>query len=353
MKTFKEFVFIAETAASESGKWKTMSDADFEQWVSKLGTEGERENAKRARARIKASNTRVSSSAFRNSTTGKTALPAGGQLVKSEPSGKLSTDVRTTSTKPTAKPTPTTKPTVNPLKGLKSGSVLSGAIDTALEKSKGSGWVRSLAKGATTALGTLAGGALGSVGGPVGTFAGGTAGGMAASQAFDTAAGANAKERAAMRQQKRQSQSGGALQGIGGQTTFDTKKGTMTTGSGSQKKTVQLGKTSVVTDPKTGKKETGYLAYKGGKAVYKRADTSNAALAKTSSNPLERVGRTLFSGAYKQHDIKQQAAKLKQASASDVKRSKDLGLKKVGPAIVGPKKVGPKVVGPKVVGPAK
>ncbi len=272
---------------------------------------------------------------------GKTPPPKRGPLTKAEPAGKLSTDVRTTSAKPTA------KPTTNPLKGLKSGSVLSGAIDTALEKSKGSGWARSVAKGATTALGTLAGGALGSAAGPVGTFAGGTAGGMAASQAFDVAAGANAKERAAMRQQKRQSQEGGALKGIGGKTTFDTKKGTMTTGSGPQKKTVQLAKTSVVKDPKTGKAEVGHLAYKGGKAVYKRADTSNASLAKTSSNVWERIARSVNPGAYKEHDAKQQAAKLKQASQSDIKRQKDLGVK-------GSKNlVGPKIVGPKIVGPAK
>jgi hypothetical protein len=356
MKTFREFITLVEDKMTE--RLSKMSDDEFEQFL-------KGRQPKEAKT-FRAKRTTVSSSAFRNpqksapvsktSTitkptptppSGGATPPKGGPLTKAEPAGKLSTDVKTTSTKPTA------KPTANPLKGLKSGSVLSGAIDTALEKSKGSGWARSVAKGATTALGTLAGGALGSAAGPVGTFAGGTAGGMAASQAFDTVAGANAKERAAMRQQKRQSQSGGALKGIGGKTTFDTKKGTMTTGSGSQKKTVQLGKTSVVTDPKTGKKETGYLAYKGGKAVYKRADTSNAALAKTSSNPLERVGRTLFSGAYKAHDEKMKQQKLKQASASDVKRSKDLGLKKVGPAIVGPKKVGPKVVGPKIVGPAK
>jgi hypothetical protein len=262
--------------------------------------------------------------------------PKGGPLTKAEPAGKLSTDVRTTSTKPIK----------NPLKGLKSGSVLSGAIDTALEKSKGSGWARSLAKGTTTALGTLAGAKLGTFAGPVGTVAGSIAGQQAASKAFDVAAGANAKERAEMRKEKRQSQAGGGLKGIGGETTFDTKKGTMTTGSGSQKKTVELAKKSVVKDPKTGKAEVGYLAYKDGKAVYKRADTSNAALAKTSSNPLERVGRTLFAGAYKEHDAKQKAEKLKQAAQSDIKRQQALGVKG-SKNLVGPKIVGPKIVGPK------
>ena len=98
----------------------------------------------------------------------------------------------------------------------------------------------------------------------------------------------------------------------------------MTTGSGSQQKTVKLGKTSVVTGP-GGKQETGYLAYKGGKAVYKRADTKN--LAQTSSNPLERIGRSLFAGAYKQSDAAAAAKKLAAARASDVARNKALGVK--------------------------
>lgn len=208
--------------------------------------------------------------------------------------------------------------------GVRSGGVLAGAIDTALEKSSGSGWARSLAKGTTTALGTIAGGALGSAAGPVGTFAGGTAGGMAASKAFDTAAGANAVQRRALATANRRSQVGGALVGIGGKTTFDTKKGTMTTGSGSQRRTVQLGKTSVVTGP-GGKQDVGYLAYKGGKAVYKRADTKN--LAQTSSNPLERIGRSLFAGAYKKSDAYAAAKKFQQARASDVARNKSLGVK--------------------------
>jgi hypothetical protein len=205
--------------------------------------------------------------------------------------------------------------------GVRGGGVLAGVIDTAVEKSSGSGWARSLAKGATTALGTVAGGALGSAAGPVGTFAGGTAGGMAASKAFDTAAGANAVQRKAIATANRQSQSGGAIKGIGGKTTFDTKKNTITSGG----KTAQLGKTSVVTDPKTGKQDTGYLAYKGGKAVYKRADTKS--LAQTSSNPLERIGRSLFAGAYKQSDAANAAKKLATARQSDTARNKALGVK--------------------------
>lgn len=206
--------------------------------------------------------------------------------------------------------------------------VVTSAAD---EREKGSGWARSLAKGATVAAGGLLGGTAGLIGGgglgsaALGTI-GATAGGAAAEKAFDVAAGANAAQRKAMATANRQRQSGGALTGIGGKTTFDTKKGTMTTGAGSQKRTVTLGKTSVVTDPKTGKQEVGHLAYKGGKAVYKRA-ADPSTLAQTSSNPLERVGRSLFAGAYKKQDQAQKQKALEKARQSDAKRQKDLGVK--------------------------
>jgi hypothetical protein len=200
----------------------------------------------------------------------------------------------------------------------------SAALDVADERSKGSGWLRSLAKGATVAAGGALGGAAGTAAGPVGTFAGATGGAMAASKAFDVAAGANAKERKAIATANRKSQAGGAIKGIGGKTTFDTKKNTITTGTGAQRKTAQLGKTSVVTGP-GGKQEVGNLAYKGGKAVYKRSDTKN--LAQTSSNPLERIGRSLFAGAYKKSDAANTAKKLATARQSDAARNKALGIK--------------------------
>ena len=209
----------------------------------------------------------------------------------------------------------------------------SAALDTALstadERSKGSGWARSLAKGATVAAGGLLGGTAGAIGGggllsaATGT-AGALAGGAAAEKAFDVAAGANAVQRKAIATANRKSQAGGAIKGIGGKTTFDTKKNTITTGTGAQRKTAQLGKTSVVTGP-GGKQDTGYLAYKGGKAVYKRADTKS--LAQTSSNPLERIGRSLFAGAYKQSDAANAAKKLSTARQSDTARNKALGVK--------------------------
>lgn len=210
-------------------------------------------------------------------------------------------------------------------------AALDVATTTADERAKGSGWGRSLAKGATVAAGSLLGGTAGLIGGGgLGSaalgIAGASAGSAAAEKAFDTIAGANAAQRKAMAAQNRQRQSGGGLSGIGGKTTFDTKKGTMTTGAGSQKKTVKLGKTSIVTDPTTGKQDVGHLAYKGGKAVYKRAQDPST-LAQTSSNPLERVGRTLFAGAYKKQDVAAKQKALEKARQSDAKRQKDLGVK--------------------------
>jgi hypothetical protein len=198
------------------------------------------------------------------------------------------------------------------------------ALDVADERSKGSGWARSLAKGAVVAAGGALGGAAGSVAGPVGTVAGATGGSMAASKAFDVAAGANAKERKSMATANRQKQAGSAVKGIGGKTTFDTKKNTITTGSGAQRKTVGLAKTGVV--QRGGQSVAGNLAYKGGKAVYK-AGPSAQSLAKTSSNPLERVGRSLFAGAYKKSDAANAAKKLATARASDAARNLKLGVK--------------------------
>ena len=201
----------------------------------------------------------------------------------------------------------------------------SAALDVADERSKGSGWARSLAKGAIVAAGGALGGAAGSAVAPgAGTLVGATGGAMAASKAFDVAAGANAKERKAMATANRQRQAGTAVKGIGGKTTFDTKKNTITTGSGAQRKTVGLAKTGVV--QRGGQSVAGNLAYKGGKAVYK-AGPDPSTLAKTSTNWLERVGRTVAKGAYKAHDAKVAAKKLATARASDAARNKALGVK--------------------------
>jgi hypothetical protein len=341
MKTFREFILEISAAdipknAPASGGGTSTVDIDAR---TDLTPEQKAKYAKfRGRSkRVPSENIRGTnpSSASGKPPTG--TPPKSSAIVKSGPSA-LSTNV-----KPPVQKVKTNLnvPGGNKIKGLKGGSVLSGVIDTAAEKSSGSGWARSLAKGTTSALGALVGGAAGSAAGPVGTVVGGAAGSMAAGKAFDTVAGANAVGRKQIATANRKSQSGGGLVGTGGKTTFDTKKNTITSGG----KTAQLGKTSVVTDPKTGKQGVGYLAYKGGKAVYKRPDTKS--LAQTSSNPWERIGRTIAPGAYKANDAKLAAAKLKTAATSDIKRQQSLGVK-------GSKNlVGPKIVGPKIVGPAK
>ena len=232
-------------------------------------------------------------------------------------------------------------------------TAVGGALETGAEREKGSGWARSLAKGAAVTAGGILGGTLGGVaGGGVGSAALGVAGAYggasAAGAAFDTVAGANAAQRKAMATTNRQKQAGGGLAGIGGKTTFSKAKdgtGFMSTGAGSQRKTVSLAKTSVVKDPKTGKAETGNLAFKGGQAVYKRAQDPST-LAKTSSNPLERIGRTINPNAYKAQDEVSRKTKLQQAATSDIKRQQSLGVKG-SQNLVGPKIVGPKIVGPK------
>lgn len=214
------------------------------------------------------------------------------------------------------------------------------ATSTANEISKRSGLARSLAKGATVAAGGLLGGTAGAIGGggllsaTTGT-AGAMAGGAAAEKAFDVVAGANAAQRRAMATANRQRQVGSSLKGIGGQTTFSQAKpggpAFMSTGVGPQRKTVQLGKTSVIADPKTGKQNVGYLAFKTGPggekhAVYKKAQSPQS-LAQTSSNPFERIGRSLLPGAYKASDVAAQQQKLQKAAQSDAARQKALGVK--------------------------
>lgn len=167
------------------------------------------------------------------------------------------------------------------------------------------------------------------IGGLVGGLGGYVAGSELAGAASETVAGATGKEKAAMAQANRQRQAGGALTGIGGKTTFSQAKpggpAFMSTGVGKQRRTVQLAKTSVVRGP-GGKEELGHLAFKGGKAVYKRA-ADPSTLARTSSNPLERIGRSLFAGAYKKHDAAKAQQALQKARQSDVARDRKLGVK--------------------------
>jgi hypothetical protein len=77
-------------------------------------------------------------------------------------------------------------------------------------------------------------------------------------------------------------------------------------------------------NPSTGK--AGYLAYKGGQATYKTA-ADPSTLAKTSSNPLERIGRSINPGAYAKQDTVAKASQLKKAQAGTASYKKSLGVK--------------------------
>ena len=71
---------------------------------------------------------------------------------------------------------------------------------------------------------------------------------------------------------------------------------------------------SVVKDPRTGKETVGYLTkqnYQGKEFTgYKAADTSNAARAASSSNWLERIGRTINPSAYEKSDAEEMRKKV-------------------------------------------
>ena len=90
---------------------------------------------------------------------------------------------------------------------------------------------------------------------------------------------------------------GSAVTGIGGNTFTSRGKGGsafITTGAGGQRKTVQLAKTQLVKDPKTGQQRVGDLAFKGGKAVY----LARPSVSSRDTSLSARVGRALNIGRY-------------------------------------------------------
>jgi len=106
---------------------------------------------------------------------------------------------------------------------------------------------------------------------------------------------------------------GSALTGLGGPTSVSQNKdgtGFMSTGVGSQRKTVQLAKTQLVRDPKTGQQRVGDLAYKGGKAVY----LARPSVASRDTSLSAKVGRALNLGRYSK-EAEQQAAKTEYRTA--------------------------------------
>jgi len=155
----------------------------------------------------------------------------------------------------------------------------------------------------TAALGAKAGSILGPKGALAGGIIGGIAGYTGAGGAFEKVAGQTPTEKALAAKTNRQ------VQQIQKPQYGDTPEGNFDT------RPLQ----TVIKDPKTGKETVGYLAkrtYKGQEYTgYKAADTSNAARAASSSNWLERIGRTINPGAYTKSDeeaMKKRVAKIKQ-----------------------------------------
>jgi hypothetical protein len=142
---------------------------------------------------------------------------------------------------------------------------------------------------------------------------------------------------------------GSALTGLGGPTSVSQNKdgtGFMSTGVGSQRKTVQLAKTQLVRDPKTGQQRVGDLAYKGGKAVY----LARPSVASRDTSLSAKVGRALNLGRFSK-EAEQQAAKTEYRTALKNTQTYQKKLGITPKPVVGPKIVGPKIVGPKIVGP--
>ena len=191
-------------------------------------------------------------------------------------------------------------------------------------KARGAGTTRQVLRGLSRAAGGVVGGTLGAAGGlaagtaggaftgpgavvtgTAGAFTGGAAGSQlgsrVADQVFQTVAGATDAEKKLMRQRKRQSQINMYGQG--------------------PKTQARTGNTAIVTG-KDGKQRVGYLSYKDGKPVY-TAPNAPSTLRYTSSNPIERIGRSLpfLQGYYankdernRQNDIAKQWRKFDQAS---------------------------------------
>jgi hypothetical protein len=140
---------------------------------------------------------------------------------------------------------------------------------------------------------------------------------------------------------------GSALMGIGGPTSVSQNKdgtGFMSTGVGSQRKTVQLAKTQLVKDPTTGKQRVGDLAYKGGKAVY----LARPSAASSDTNLLSRLSRATGIGGQRERDSDAAKKDYRSALANTQTYQKKLGITPkpvVKPKIVGPAKPAVKLAG--------
>ena len=464
MKTFREFVFIAEDRMGQ--RLGNMSDADFEQFL-KGRTPGESQTYREKRAQFRRTN--VSGQDVRGSRSTQTP-PRGTQTPPRQPSGSTQTQTppRGTQTPPRSTQTPprqssgstqtqtpprstqtpprqpsgaqqapssgrnpnpyrnthytgsggagrppsgpsnlaTTPPKSTAGPGLRSrlgklgGTALNvgaGALEYKDRRSAGqsrtqaatgaaastagseAGWRTGLRLGSS--LGARIAGPRGAViGGGIGALGGSVLGSSAAGGLSDKLTGASktpteqdyekARQKYGVTQSRKVSaqsgtygaKQGSGLSGIGGQTfTSRDKKGSafMSTGAGSQRKTVQLAKTQLVRDPKSGKQVVGDLAFKNGQATY-LARPSVASRDTGLGGAFRNLSRSTGIGGQRERDAAAAKQEYRTALKNTQTYQKKLGItpkaataQKLPGQGVGPKKVGPKIVGPKKVGPAK
>ena len=113
---------------------------------------------------------------------------------------------------------------------------------------------------------------------------------------------------------------GSSLTGIGKNTSFDKKAGTIT----SQGKTAKLASTQLIRDPNNGKQVVGDLAYRGGKATYLARPSIQSRNTSLSAN----IGRALNIGSFSK-SAEQQASKNEYRTALKNTQTyqKQLGIK--------------------------
>jgi hypothetical protein len=113
---------------------------------------------------------------------------------------------------------------------------------------------------------------------------------------------------------------GSSLTGIGKNTSFDKKAGTIT----SQGKTAKLASTQLIRDPNSGKQVVGDLAYRGGKATYLARPSIQSRNTSLSAN----IGRALNIGSFSK-SAEQQASKNEYRTALKNTQTyqKQLGIK--------------------------
>lgn len=314
MKSFKEFMLIAENILSEE---------DLRAKAEEVAREARRRRAEQIRQRATNPGTDLRSEAER------VADQARQRRVSSQ----------------TPRPGLRTR-----LAGT--GTVASGLYDFATRKSEGQSTARAAGGAVSSALGYTKGAALGAklgaqIPGPApvkagGAFVGGLVGGLGGSELASKAynvipQGPTQKDveskwqKVGMRRSRQVAaqagtygaRKGSAITGVGGPMKVNQKAGTITTGG----KTAQLGKTQLIRDPKTGRQVVGDLAYRGGKPVYlARASTASRDTYGTPGGVWRNLQRRLNIGGQRERDVAAANKEYRTALASTQKYTKQLGV---------------------------